>query len=376
MKHIEVAIGIIESKGKILCVQSKECEYDYLSGKWGFVGGEVEEDKTYEETLVKSINEKIGLDVEVLGHFKDVTYEYLDFTTTLHVYKCKAKGKKSKGDNYHDFKWISVDNLKELDWLDAEKIVVSKLILEKKRKKKPLLFKFIRFIIRLFYKKRELVGVENLLDEPALIIGNHCQLHGPFTAELFFPTYKQIWCRGEMMNLKETPKYCMDNFFSDKGKGVRWFYKGISYVLSPLISYLFSRADTISVYRDSRLINTFRQTLKCLDDGSNIVIFTESEIAYNEIVNEFNDKFVDTARMYYNKTKKELSFIPMYNAVELKKIVFGKPIKYDHTVPIEEQRKIICDYLKEEITRLAKELPPHKVVPFLMTDKKNYPMSK
>lgn len=375
-KHIEVVAAIIERKGKILCMQRAAGKYDYVSYKWEFAGGKIEEVETYEQALIRELREEMEMNVDIDGHYMDVTHEYPDFTITMHVYKCKTKKKNFKMNVHNDFKWLSVDKLKSLDWAPADMPIVKKLILEKKRKKKTLLYKFVKIFVRMFVRKSEFFGVENLPNEPALIIGNHSQLHGPFACELFFPTYKYIWCRGEMMHIRQVPKYAMENFFFDKPKGTKWFYKIISCLIAPLIGYIMSRSDTIAVYRDSRLINTFRDTIKTLDDGAHIVIYPECDDHYNEIVNDFNRKFVDVAKMYYNKTKIELQFVPMYIAVELKKVVFGKPIKYDHTITIEEQREIICNYIKNQITKLAKELPAHRVVPFLMTDKKNYPMSK
>jgi hypothetical protein len=66
----------------------------------------------------------------------------------------------------------------------------------------------------------------------------------------------------------------------------------------------------------------------------------------------------------------------MYNAARLKKVVFGKPIEFDPNRSIDEMRKIIVEYLKQEITSLAQTLPPHKVVQFSNTGSKNSPMSK
>ena len=81
-----------------------------------------------------------------------------------------------------------------------------------------------------------------------------------------------------------------------------------------------------------------------LEQGNSVVIFPECELKHNEIVNDFLDKFVDTARFYHNKHGKILSFVPMYNAHKLKTIAFGKPIKYDPEMPIEAQRKVVCRY--------------------------------
>jgi len=246
----------------------------------------------------------------------------------------------------------------------------------KSNKKKGIIFRITVFFVRIFYRKRKFVGIENLPQEPSLIIGNHAQIHGPVSCQLFFPTYKYIWCIGQMMNIKEVPSYAYKDFWSFKPKYIRWFYKILSYLIAPISSYYLKRADAIAVYKDTRLLSTYRETMDKLEDGANIVIFPECLIDFNEIVNDFQDKFIDVAKLYYKKTGKEISFVPMYNAAKIRTIVFGKPIKYNHEIDISEQRKIICDHLKNEITNIAKSLPKHVVVPYKNIKKKNYPMSK
>ena len=243
-------------------------------------------------------------------------------------------------------------------------------------KKKPLIYRFLRRIVGCFYRKRKFVGLENIPNEPCFIIGNHAQVHGPLSSELYFPTKKYVWCIGQMMHLKEVPAYAYKDFWSEKPKYIRWFYKILSYLIAPLASWALSRADTIAVYKDARVAHTFKETVDKLNEGANIVIFPECYTKFNEIVYEFQDKFIDVARLYYKKSGKELVFVPMYNAPELKTVVFGNSIKYDSTKSIDEQRKIICDYLKDEITRIAKELPVHTVIPYDNYNKKYYPKSK
>ena len=104
-----------------------------------------------------------------------------------------------------------------------------------------------------------------------------------------------------------------------------------------------------------------------------MVIFPEHGIEYNHIVYDFQDKFIDIAKLYYKKTGKELAFVPMYIAPELKKMFLGTPIRFCAGNAIEEERRRICDYLKEEITRIAVEQPRHRVVPYLNIAKKDYP---
>ena len=66
----------------------------------------------------------------------------------------------------------------------------------------------------------------------------------------------------------------------------------------------------------------------------------------------------------------------MYNAVRLKKVLIGKPIKFDPEVQIDKMRKIICDYLKNEITNLALTLPSHEVVQYVNKGRRKNPKSK
>lgn len=244
------------------------------------------------------------------------------------------------------------------------------------KKKKKFFFRFVRRIILFFYKKREFVGLENLPEEPSVVVMNHAQMHGPLMSELFFPTDKLIWCTGEMMNRKEIPAYAYKDFWSHKPKWSKWFYKMLSHLLAPLLSYVFNNADCIPVYRDMRIMTTYKETVKGLTNGAHVIIFPESPKEYNEIINDFQDKFVDVARLYYRRTKKNLNFVPCYHAAKLKKVVFGKPIAYDSTVSADEQRGKIIEYLKGEITAVAKELPVHTVVPYLNVNKKLYPKSK
>ena len=171
-------------------------------------------------------------------------------------------------------------------------------------KKKPLLFKFLRFSIRVFYKDRELEGIENIPSEPSIIIGNHAQMHGPLCSEFFFPTKKYVWSIGQMMNIKEAPSYAYEDFWSYKPKWRRWMYKIFSYLIAFPFAYVLKRADTIAIYKDARIAHTFKETVDKLGEGANIIIFPECPTEFNNIVNEFQDKFVDVARLYYKKYNK------------------------------------------------------------------------
>ena len=238
------------------------------------------------------------------------------------------------------------------------------------------LFRIIKWIVRLCYPKMKVEGTEYLPEEPVIVVANHCQMNGPIACELYFPGDRYTWCAGQMMHLKETPAYAYQDFWSYKPKAVRWFYKLISYLIAPLSVCVFNNARTIGVYRDARIISTFKNTVAKLQQGSTVVIFPEHYAPYNHILNDFQDKFVDIAKLYYKKTGRELAFVPMYIAPNLKTMYLGQLVRFRADQPMEEQRARICSYLKERITEMAVELPVHRVVPYANVPKKQYPLNR
>ncbi len=238
------------------------------------------------------------------------------------------------------------------------------------------LYRCIRWLVKLFYPKMQVVGMENLPDEPVMIVGNHTQMNGPIACELYAPGKHYTWCAAQMMHWKEVPAYAYQDFWSRKPRWSRWFYRLLAYVITPLSVCVFNNADTIGVYHDSRVIGTFKTTVKRLCEGANVVVFPEKDVPCNHIIYEFQDKFIDIARLYYKKTGRALTFVPLYIAPAHKTMHLGTPIRFDAQAPMEQERRRICRYLMEAITALGCSLPEHTVVPYRNMPKKQYPSNK
>lgn len=239
-------------------------------------------------------------------------------------------------------------------------------------KRTSFLYRVIKWCVKTCYPKIAVEGEENLTGDAAIIVGNHSQMNGPIASELYTPGDHYIWCAGEMMHLKDVPAYAYKDFWSGKPKACRWFYKLLSYIIAPFSVCVFNNANTIGVYHDTRILSTFKQTVQRLQEGNHVVIFPEHSEPYNHIVCQFQDKFVDVAKLYYKRTQKEIAFVPMYLAPALKKMYFGKPIRFCADNPMEEERKRICTYLMQQITEMAVSLPEHTVVPYNNIRKKDY----
>lgn len=241
---------------------------------------------------------------------------------------------------------------------------------------KRLVYRFVRFWVKLLYPRIKVVGEENLPEGPAVVVGNHAKMNAPISCQLYFPGSFCIWTAGEMMQLREVPEYAFNDFWSEKPGYIRWFYKGLSYVIAPLSVCIFNSADCIGVYHDGRIMSTFRKSIEKLHEGFRIIILPEHDVPYSNVVWEFSERFVDIARMYYRKYGEEISFVPMYAAPRLKSLHLGKAIKYDAKAAAEQERKRIAGYLMDEITEMARSLPEHTVVPYPNIPKKEYPSNK
>lgn len=240
-------------------------------------------------------------------------------------------------------------------------------------KKQSFMYKILRFLVYLFYRRPTIVGAERLPEEPCILVGNHTQMNGPIVGELFLPGKHYIWCAGQMMHWKEVAPYAFEDFWSFKPKWTHPFFRLLSWLITPIAVCLFNNAHTIPVYHDARLRATLRESMERLEEGNSLVIFPEHNVPYNHILYDFQDRFIDLARMYYRKTGKALSFVPMYVAPALHETHMGEPIRFDPAAPIDDERARIKQALMDAITALAEALPEHTVVPYRNIRKRDYP---
>ncbi len=243
-------------------------------------------------------------------------------------------------------------------------------------KKMTRTYKMIHWLVKAVYPKFEVIGEENLPSVASIIVGNHSQMNGPLAGEFYFPGEHYIWCAGEMMDRKAVAAYAFQDFWSQKPKWTRPFYKLLSHMIVPLSVCIFNNAHTIAVYRDIRIMSTFKETINQLKEGANVIIFPEHDVKHNHIVYDFQENFVDVAKLYWRKTGIRLAFVPMYLAPKLRKMYLGEPTYFDPEAPIEDERKRICAYSMAAITKIAEQLPLHTVIPYRNIPKKLYPKNR
>jgi 8-oxo-dGTP diphosphatase len=129
MKKVEVAAAIIYFEDKILCVQRPKNKLTYISEKFEFPGGKIEEGETQIEALKRELREELNITTEIRSLFLTVVHEYPDFELTMHSYVCKVETKELTLNEHIAKEWLSLSELKKLDWAAADIPIVHKLIM-------------------------------------------------------------------------------------------------------------------------------------------------------------------------------------------------------------------------------------------------------
>ena len=125
---IEVSAAIIFAQNKILCLQRGKSKYNYVSYKYEFPGGKLNKGEDPVKALKREIKEELIIEIEVKEKFKTIFHEYPDFSIKMHCYICHINNFNGKLTEHIDYKLMPIENLDELDWIDADIALVEDLM--------------------------------------------------------------------------------------------------------------------------------------------------------------------------------------------------------------------------------------------------------
>ncbi len=128
MKKIEVVAGVIFYKDLVLCVQRPHHKFDYISEKYEFPGGKIEEGESKEDALNRELMEELNLKITIKSEYLTVNHEYPDFELTMHSYICEVDSQELLLKEHIDQKWLRREEMHTLDWAAADVPIVEKLI--------------------------------------------------------------------------------------------------------------------------------------------------------------------------------------------------------------------------------------------------------
>lgn len=128
MKQITTVAGVIKNqKGEILCTLRDQGKYDYVSFKWEFPGGKIEEGETKEQALTRELREELEIEVKIENFFYQVEHDYPDFHLSMTVFECELISKEMKMNVHKGLKWLAPQDMLQLDWAKADLPVAEKI---------------------------------------------------------------------------------------------------------------------------------------------------------------------------------------------------------------------------------------------------------
>ena len=116
---IQVTCAIIIDQGKILVAQNNESSDHPF--QWEFPGGKVKSGETEKECVIREIKEELNLTVEVKEALTPVDHDYKIKVIRLIPFVCSLVSGNLKLNDHNAVKWVSIDELDELDLAEADK---------------------------------------------------------------------------------------------------------------------------------------------------------------------------------------------------------------------------------------------------------------
>ena len=117
-KLIDVTAGLVFRDGKLLITQRKPDSH--LGGLWEFPGGKIEPGETFEDALVRELDEELGIEVEVGNLIEDITHDYPEKSVHLKFFKCRWLKNEPQPHDVHALAWITREQLRNYEFPAAD----------------------------------------------------------------------------------------------------------------------------------------------------------------------------------------------------------------------------------------------------------------
>lgn len=221
-------------------------------------------------------------------------------------------------------------------------------------KRKQPIFTPIKGILKLFFRKPKIINLAGELQEKAIILPNHSAKFGPLCLDMYFPLFNVKWAAHEMTEgYKARRKYLKEVFYMQK-QGNGRFKASVKATFEALFSTFFYKGvKCIPSYADTRLMSTFKHSVKVLDSNSAIMIFSEnSNSGYFDELTQFFPGFVMLSKFYFQKEGEDLPVYPCYYHLKKRIMVIGKPYYVNEMLKSGMNKFEIAEKLKNAVNEL------------------------
>ena len=122
------ACALVDSDGRVLLTQRPEGKQ--LAGLWEFPGGKVEPGETPEETLIRELQEEIGITTKVacLAPLTFASHTYDDFHLLMLLYICRRYEGIARGLEGQALKWVRPKDMRDYPMPPADEPLIPFLL--------------------------------------------------------------------------------------------------------------------------------------------------------------------------------------------------------------------------------------------------------
>jgi 8-oxo-dGTP diphosphatase len=123
---IHVAAAIILRQDKILIARRGPLKDQ--AGFWEFPGGKIEVNESAESCLIREIKEELNIEVSVVKHMIDNTFDYPDKSIILKAFICKYLTGNIHLVDHDKVEWVDRTELENFDFAHADVAIVQELV--------------------------------------------------------------------------------------------------------------------------------------------------------------------------------------------------------------------------------------------------------
>ena len=118
------ACALVDADGRILLAQRPEGKQ--LAGLWEFPGGKVEPGETPEETLIRELDEELGIATKIpcLAPLTFASHTYDDFHLLMPLYVCRRFEGTARGCEGQAIKWVRPKALRDYPMPPADEPLI------------------------------------------------------------------------------------------------------------------------------------------------------------------------------------------------------------------------------------------------------------
>jgi len=121
---IEVVAAVIEHEGKLLAFQRGPAKYSYVSNKFEFPGGKVEENENHRIALKRELHEELLVKADVKDFIATVAHSYPDFSIKMHCYLVHLEEYDGQLTEHLSYASVNLEDADSLDWIEADRPVL------------------------------------------------------------------------------------------------------------------------------------------------------------------------------------------------------------------------------------------------------------